>query len=361
MAALRFPSTALAVALSWAGDTIGAGLTRAYIVEPEHVTCLAEVGLDARSVPATGRIADSAESAEVRELVTAGGTVSQAFAGGADWTVSSGRPIDGGYALLVYTGWGAGPKSDPDEIRDPLVLLVNHSWLSSKVKGMELELAQLREDRAVVSATLRHDLRHPIQAITAGSDLLTGTEIMLSAEEHSEFLGMINSEAHRLSRMIDEAFAEAVSSEHVPPKLSCVETTELIESVAGAVRRGWGGDIVTCVDPQTIRTDSDLLRRAMLNLVHNARKYAPVGTNIEIRGTMRGSSYGIGVVDAGPGVDAELEPFLFTPFNNDSKRLDSTGLGLVSVSRTMNRLGGRVTYSRVSDTTVFELIVPLQQ
>jgi signal transduction histidine kinase len=75
---------------------------------------------------------------------------------------------------------------------------------------------------------------------------------------------------------------------------------------------------------------------------------------------MRGSSYGISVVDAGEGVDPDLVPYLFTPFSNDSRRLDSTGLGLVSVSRTMQRLGGRVTYSRVSGTTVFELTVPLQ-
>ncbi len=59
-------------------------------------------------------------------------------------------------------------------------------------------------------------------------------------------------------------------------------------------------------------------------------------------------------------VDPAIVPYLFTPFTNDSRRLDSTGLGLVSVSRTMARLGGRVTYSRVSDTTVFELIVPAE-
>lgn len=203
-------------------------------------------------------------------------------------------------------------------------------------------------------------LRHPIQAITAGSDLLIGGDFALSEDERAEFLTMINSEAHRLSRMIDEAFTEAVSAEHVPPKLSAVETADFIEGVAESVRRGWGGDIKTCIDPQTIRTDSDLLRRAMLNLVHNAQKYAPEGTKVEIRGTMRGSSYGISVVDAGEGVDPDLVPYLFTPFSYDSHRLDSTGLGLVSVSRAMERLGGRVTYSRVSETTVFELIVPLE-
>lgn len=48
MAALRFPGTALAVALSWAGDAVGASLARAYVVEPDHVTCLAETGLDAK-------------------------------------------------------------------------------------------------------------------------------------------------------------------------------------------------------------------------------------------------------------------------------------------------------------------------
>ena len=118
-----------------------------------------------------------------------------------------------------------------------------------------------------MSATLRHDLRHPIQAITAASDILSGSKIPLAEEEHEEFLTMINSEAHRLSRMIDEAFVEAVSSEHVPPKLNWVKTTEFIGEVAEAVKRGWGGEVDVASIP-TVRTDSDLLRRAMLHLVH---------------------------------------------------------------------------------------------
>lgn len=359
MAALRFPETALAVALSWASDVVGASMVRAYVVEPQGVTCLAESGVDARPVPTRGRAADAEEDGFVRAVIAGSDKELQQWEP-ADWNVSSGRPIDDGYAVIVYSGNGTGPQTDPSQIRDPLMLLMNQLWLSTKVKIMSQELSQLRAERAVVSATLRHDLRHPIQAITAASDILTGSEIPLAEDEHKEFLTMINSEAHRLSRMIDEAFVEAVSSDHVPPKLSCVESTELIGEVAEAVKRGWGGEVDVCVDPHTLRTDSDLLRRAMLNLVHNAQKYAPAGTSVQIRGTMRGTSYGISVVDGGEGVDPTLVPYLFTPFSNDTRRLDSTGLGLVSVSRTMQRLGGRVTYSRVSGTTVFELVVPLE-
>lgn len=359
MAALRFPETGLAVALSWASDVVGANMTRAYVVEGARVTCLAEAGEDARPVPPLGRVVDSNEEALVRAVV-AGADTELPRSDWGDWNVGSGRALDDGCAVIVYSGSGQGPLVDVSQIRGPLILLINQVWLSSKMKVMTQELERLREDRAVVSATLRHDLRHPIQAITAASDMLASGEFALADEERAEFLKMINSEAHRLCRMIEETFVEAVCSDHVPPKLCSVDSAELIGEVAESVRRGWGGMIEICVDPHTIRTDPDLLRRAMLNLVHNAQKYAPDGTSVQIRGAQRGTCYAISVVDGGEGVDPAVVPYLFTPFTNDSRRLDSTGLGLVSVSRTMARLGGRVTYSRVSDTTVFELIVPAE-
>lgn len=361
MAALRFPETCLAVALSAACDTVGATTAYAYVVEPERVTCLAESGIDARPVPASGRLADPIEAAMARAFVTATEPVFPGWFPVSDWSVCSGRPLeDDGYALVVFSGPGAGPEIDPSEIRDPLVLLITHRWFASRMKGMCQEMTALREDRAIVSAMLRHDLRHPIQAITAASDMLQSGDFDLDTGERDEFLTMISSEAQRLSRMIDEAFEDAVADDHVPPKLRTVEATDLVGRVVETIRRGRGGRLDFSVDPHPLRTDPDLLGRALLNLVDNAQKYAPEESGVQIRGTRRGSSYAISVVDAGNGVDADLVPYLFTPFSNDSRRCDSTGLGLVSVSRTMDRLGGRVTYSRVSGTTVFELIVPVE-
>ena len=241
---------------------------------------------------------------------------------------------------------------------DPLLLLDAYRSMSAQLRSLGQELTNLREDRAVVGAMLRHDLRHPIQAITAASDLLMNDDFEIGEEEQREMLTMITDEAYRMSRMIDEAFEDSVSSADNPAKLKTVDMPDFLGGVAVEMRRTWTGGLRVEVDQVEVRTDPDLLLRAVLNLVDNAQKYAPEKSTIEIVGSSVDAGFSISVIDEGSGVDPAQEPFLFTAFASDISRSDSTGLGLLSVARTMERLGGRAAYARLNDRTVFELVIP---
>ncbi len=75
-----------------------------------------------------------------------------------------------------------------------------------------------------------------------------------------------------------------------------------------------------------VQGDAVLLRRAIDNLVDNARKYSPPETVIRLRVSQRGPMVAIEVIDSGEGVGAQDLPRLFTPFfRADQSRTRATG------------------------------------
>ena len=283
---VRSAEASLDVALARASNVVGAAIARAYVIEPNRVVCLAEAGPDARPVPTAGRTVEEGESSSLRTMVLGGqqGFIQHSLG---EWKSWSGGPVeDDGYALVVFAGRRTGPQRDSTEVAEPLLLLIAYRWLATRLKSVEDELTSLREERAVVGATLRHDLRHPIQAITAASDLLMNEDFHMKAEEQQEMLTMITDEAYRMSRMIDEAFEDSIASEDAPAKLKNVDMPDFLGGVALEVKRRWSGGLRVDIDQVEVRTDPDLLLRAVLNVVDNAQNYAPEKSTIEIIGTL---------------------------------------------------------------------------
>ena len=96
-------------------------------------------------------------------------------------------------------------------------------------------------------------------------------------------------------------------------------------------------------DALTVRGVPRLLRRAIRNLLENARRYGAGETSVEIGS--RGGQAEIRVNDRGPGVPAALRDRIFEPFYRlpgASERNGGVGLGLALVKSITERHGGSV-------------------
>ena len=92
--------------------------------------------------------------------------------------------------------------------------------------------------------------------------------------------------------------------------------------------------------------DPELLRRAVENVVRNAIRYAPAGTDVELRADDDGRALTISVRDAGAGVPEELLPRLAQPFFRVENARDyapdgGVGLGLSIAQRAVQLHHGR--------------------
>ena len=114
---------------------------------------------------------------------------------------------------------------------------------------------------------------------------------------------------------------------------------------------------IDCPGDCVLFADSDMCRRAVLNLVLNAIDVQPHGGQIVITACRTAAGMEIEVADSGPGVPASLLDRLFEPFF--TTKSSGTGLGLAIVERIAAAHGGHVTAANCPEGgAAFTLIIP---
>jgi two-component system sensor histidine kinase KdpD len=94
-----------------------------------------------------------------------------------------------------------------------------------------------------------------------------------------------------------------------------------------------------------VRGDPVLLEQALVNVLDNAAKYAPAGTDITITAEKRGEAILLAVIDQGPGIPAADRERIFDMFYRvragDSQNR-GTGLGLAIARGILEAHGGTI-------------------
>src|SRR5262249_27203990 len=104
---------------------------------------------------------------------------------------------------------------------------------------------------------------------------------------------------------------------------------------------------------------------ALANLVENAAKYSPAGSEITIAGTVTGGSLFMSVTDRGMGIDAAEAGLVFDKFYRGSqppgKPTHGTGMGLSIARGIIEAHGGRIWVdSQVGSGSKFSFSIPIE-
>jgi signal transduction histidine kinase len=195
----------------------------------------------------------------------------------------------------------------------------------------------LARQRAFV-ADASHELRTPF-AVLHGELELAGRPGR-SREELTAAVASAAEEASRLTRITDDLLLLARGDENkLSLQLERTDVTSLLARSADRARARAEAAGVTCrveaATGLTAAVDAGRIRQAVDNLLDNALRFAPRGTQVVIRAEIAGPSLVIEVSDAGPGFPAEFLPHAFGRFRRpDQDRARSAGgagLGLAIV------------------------------
>ena len=109
--------------------------------------------------------------------------------------------------------------------------------------------------------------------------------------------------------------------------------------------------------------DARLIVQVLINIIDNAIKYTPPGSDIEIGWKRQGKWILISIADNGPGIPDEAKPHIFEMFYSASNRIAdsrrSMGLGLALCKAIVNAHGGEITVSdNAPHGSVFTFSVP---
>jgi signal transduction histidine kinase len=235
-------------------------------------------------------------------------------------------------------------------------------WLLRHQRDQLLRL-QLQKERLI--AFVIHDLKTPVNAISLQAQLLQ-RDPGVSGRTRT-CVDEIRNETRRLARMIVNLLDVAKAEEgRLSPQRTWVDLRPLLDSVLSelaAAAREHGVELRCAIGESHAFADEDLLRRLLTNLVENAIRYAPSGTDVVIGTAKGGDGTTFRVADTGKGVPEEERSEVFGAFSQLESRADPTarmcrGLGLAFCKHAVDAHGGRIWIEDAAPGAVFCASLP---
>jgi two-component system sensor histidine kinase KdpD len=267
-----------------------------------------------------------------------------------------GQPVED-YTLTGY-GYGAGyfPLKAPVSVRGVLVFVPNsqntqavreHKPLLATLASLvaiaveRLHYAEVAQStqvqmiserlRSSILSALSHDLRTPLTALVGLADSLVLYRPPLSAEA-LDTAEAIREQALRLSGLVGNLLDMARLH---AGRIALRKEWQPLEEVIGASIQLLGRAlsnhqirVVLAKDMPLLEFDAVLIERVFCNLLENSAKYAPVGSLIEISGTLNGKSVEVSVCDQGQGFPPDKLSALFEMFARGVPESATPGVGL---------------------------------
>ena len=247
-----------------------------------------------------------------------------------------------GQATMCIEVSGA-PVLSPDG-KSQWALFVIHDMTQQR------KLERLRRDFV---ANASHELRTPLSMIKGYVETLVDGHPTMPIEERDRFLKTIQRHSERLNDIIQDLLTLSRLESATPGvAFEPVELAPLLEAIGDEYRRRpHAADhritVETAASLGIVHADPIKLSQVFSNLIENALKYTPKGSDITLHAQLLSSGeIEIGVRDNGPGIPAEDLPHIFERFyrvdKGRSRETGGTGLGLSIVKHLVQLHGGRV-------------------
>ena len=121
--------------------------------------------------------------------------------------------------------------------------------------------------------------------------------------------------------------------------------------------------VFTSLCKLSINTDPDKVDQIILNLLHNAAKYSPNDSKINLSFVAKDKTVVITVTDHGKGINEENLERIFDPYSRlstNDKKIEGLGLGLYICRTLALALGGTLNVtSTINQGSTFTLTLPL--
>lgn len=198
------------------------------------------------------------------------------------------------------------------------------------------ELKEIQKRNAQFVSSVSHEMKTPLTSIKAYVELLADGDAE-DEETRDEFLGVIDSQADRLQRLIHNllnlARIEAGVVEVSKEQLSLNEVLEEAFNVVQPSAEQKSIKLVNELSPMYIGilADRDMLQQSAINLLSNAIKYTPDNGKVTLRSRLDEQSAVFEVADTGVGLSPEDQEMIFEKFyrvKKDKNMAPGTGLGL---------------------------------
>ncbi len=252
-------------------------------------------------------------------------------------------------------------------IADNIAVVLEKDRLSQQAAEASA-LHEAEKLRKEFISSVSHELRTPLTLIKGYSTSLLREDTCWDVTSQRQFLRIIDEKTDELRDLIDkllesaklEAGALRLNKE---PVLIPHVARKVLEEISPRARSH--NFVLDFVHPfPVIEADLRCIKQVIHNLVDNAVKYSPEGTEVKITGEIQESTVVVGVKDSGLGIPAEHKGKIFDRFyrvqTTMTQGIAGSGLGLAIVKGHVEAHGGRVWFeSEAGKGSTFYFSLPL--
>jgi heavy metal sensor kinase len=226
---------------------------------------------------------------------------------------------------------------------------------------LELSFEQLRRFTSDAS----HELRTPLAAIRSVGEV--SLQNNRAPADYKDTIGSMLEEVMRLTKLVESLLAISRSDAgQIQVNLTAFSPFELVREIAAlfeALTEEREQKLIISGDAKLmVKGDRLLLRQAVINILHNAIKYSPIGGTISVSVTSLTSTILLKIADSGPGIAPEHRTKIFERFYRiDIARARDTGgagLGLSIAQWAVHAQGGEIRVESGNEGATFVLELP---
>ncbi|MET2872008.1 HAMP domain-containing sensor histidine kinase [Exiguobacterium profundum] len=222
--------------------------------------------------------------------------------------------------------------------------------LANAITALSSDLEHLKNERNEFLASISHELRTPLTYIKGYADIASRPDA--SEEEKKEYIGIIREETAHLTELIRQLF-ELAQMDHNQFTIQKEEFSlkMLFASVVALVRPAFDEKQISlavhCEHEIVAFIDPERFQQVLLNVLDNARKHSPEGTQVVLQGVQDKGTITISIRDEGEGIPEKNLPFVFERLyrvdKSRSRQYGGSGLGLAIAKEIVESHGGLMT------------------
>jgi len=242
---------------------------------------------------------------------------------------------------------------------------------NSELEKSNQELLALNQLKNKFLGIAAHDLRNPLSSIGGISEILLTEAMGKVTDEQREFLSIINTASNDMLALVNDLLdVSVIESGKLELQLQKGPLKKLIDErirVDQIVAERKNITIHPLLsDIPDVLFDQNRLAQVIDNLLGNAIKFSPQGSNIYVSLDLDADMAKVSVRDEGPGIPAEEQSKLFGEFQRLSVQPTdgekSTGLGLAIVKKIVEAHKGVLeVQSQTGQGSTFSFRIPLSQ
>lgn len=279
--------------------------------------------------------------------------------------------------LQVHGVIGLALRDNLDTFASNLVL----SIISECALALEKEMFNYKREEASVKArneklradllrSISHDFRTPLTSISGNASMLVNNCERLDADKRNQLLMDIYDDSMWLINLTENLLSVTRIEDgtaHLNMQAEVVDEV-LLEAVKHVNRHSIEHKLSVIPSDEVLlaKMDSHLIMQVLINLIDNAIKYTPAGSEIIVQCLKKDSMIEISVADNGDGIQDKDKAMLFDMFYTVKKSVADSrrgmGIGLSLCKSIVQAHGGTIAVSdNVPHGTIFTITLPSEE